>query len=362
MIPNTVSYIGHYAFYRCYGLTDMYVKAEIPPSLGINVFTSMYDTIPIHVPCGKETAYKNTEWNFFTNIIGDIPFDITMQSNDVSMGTVNIIQTNTCANDTAIIEATTNAGYRFVQWNDGNTQNPRTITVIQDTTLTAIFEALISVTLTANNPVMGSVTGEGYYIKDSTAILTAMPNTNYRFVQWNDGDTNNPCTITTIQDTTFMATFEALICVIVTANNPVMGSVTGEGYYIKDSTAILTAAPNTGYYFIQWNDGITDNPRTITVIQDTTLTAIFEVEIGIANIEAPTISIYPNPATDNIHIVLPENILHALFILYDMQGKVLIRREINNQDMVSISNLATGMYIYNVRTSKQNHTGKLIRK
>jgi hypothetical protein len=70
-------------------------------------------------------------------------------------------------------------------------------------------------------------------------------------------------------------------------------------------------------------------------------------------------SIYPNPATDNISIVLPENVHRALFTLYDMQGKALISQEVNNQENVPISNLASGMYIYHVKTEKGNYTGKL---
>jgi hypothetical protein len=72
------------------------------------------------------------------------------------------------------------------------------------------------------------------------------------------------------------------------------------------------------------------------------------------------IEIYPNPATDYIHITLPENIQHAVFTLYDMQGKTLVQQQINNQDVVLVSNLAAGIYIYNVRTDKEKQTGKLI--
>jgi hypothetical protein len=74
------------------------------------------------------------------------------------------------------------------------------------------------------------------------------------------------------------------------------------------------------------------------------------------------LAIYPNPATDNINITLPENISHAVFTLYDMQGKVLIKQEINNQETVAVNNLASGIYIYNVRTNKQSYQGKIIRK
>ena len=39
--------------------------------------------------------------------------------------------------------ATPESCYRFVAWNDGNTNNPRTIRVTQDTTLTANFERAV---------------------------------------------------------------------------------------------------------------------------------------------------------------------------------------------------------------------------
>jgi hypothetical protein len=139
-IGNSVTIIGDRAFGYCFGLTEVHVKAIDPPLLESKVF-HVPKAIPVHVPCGRETAYQNAqEWNYFTNIIGDIPFDITLQSNDDAKGSVNIIQANTCANNTAIVEAIANAGYHFVQWNDGNTDNPRTIKVTQNITFMARFE------------------------------------------------------------------------------------------------------------------------------------------------------------------------------------------------------------------------------
>jgi hypothetical protein len=72
------------------------------------------------------------------------------------------------------------------------------------------------------------------------------------------------------------------------------------------------------------------------------------------------ISVYPNPATDHISVILPENVSNAVFTLYDMQGKVLIQQNIGNQDVVSVNNLAAGIYIYSVITNKQKHIGKII--
>jgi hypothetical protein len=139
-----------------------------------------------------------------------------------------------------------------------------------------------------------------------------------------------------------------------------MGTVSGDGDYIENGAATITATANTGYRFVQWNDGNTSNPRTVTVTQNISFTAIFEQETGIANIEASAISVYPNPAKDNIHITLPENVYQAVFTLYDMQGKVLIKQNISAQDAIFVNNLAAGIYIYNVRTEQENKQGKVV--
>ena len=46
--------------------------------------------------------------------------------NDSLMGTAEVVA-NTC--DSIIIEATHNSGYAFLNWSDGDTNNPRVITL-----------------------------------------------------------------------------------------------------------------------------------------------------------------------------------------------------------------------------------------
>ncbi|MGM9745349.1 MAG: hypothetical protein ACI30H_00065 [Paludibacteraceae bacterium] len=60
------------------------------------------------------------------------------------------------------------------------------------------------------------------------------------------------------------------------SNQELWGTVTGVGDYEYGTTATLTAEPIRGCYFQQWDDGSTDNPRTIAVTADTTYTAIFD--------------------------------------------------------------------------------------
>ena len=68
-----------------------------------------------------------------------------------------------------------------------------------------------------------------------------------------------------------------------TVNTEGEGTVTGSGEYVENETAILTATPAKGYQFSQWSDGYTDNPRKITMTQDSTMIAIFTAVGGGSN-------------------------------------------------------------------------------
>jgi len=60
------------------------------------------------------------------------------------------------------------------------------------------------------------------------------------------------------------------------------GSIIGTSPQIVnhgDSTAAVTAEADTGYHFVQWSDGRTDNPRTdTTVVTDINVTATFAID------------------------------------------------------------------------------------
>ncbi len=64
--------------------------------------------------------------------------------------------------------------------------------------------------------------------------------------------------------------------ITVNSNNDAWGTVSGAGSYADGATATLTATPKEGYLFVKWQDGNTDNPRTITVTANETYTAYFE--------------------------------------------------------------------------------------
>ena len=142
-IGNSVMSIGEYAFRDCSSLTSITCEATTPPTLGSNVFYGVSTSIPVYVPCGSENIYKAAYgWNEFTNIQEpQVEYAIQVSTSNSQMGTA-IVNYNSCAGNQ--ITATANVGYYFVQWSDGNTDNPRTLTLTQDTVLTAEFLQMYS--------------------------------------------------------------------------------------------------------------------------------------------------------------------------------------------------------------------------
>ena len=53
------------------------------------------------------------------------------------------------------------------------------------------------------------------------------------------------------------------------------GTVSGGGTYASGTVIELLATPNAGYEFVEWSDGVTANPRTVTVTSDKNFTAQF---------------------------------------------------------------------------------------
>ena len=79
----------------------------------------------------------------------------------------------------------------------------------------------------------------------------------------------------------------------VASNNEAYGTVSGSGTYAEGTSATITATPANGYHFVSWDDGNTDNPRTVTVNTNLNFIAIFEQD---AFQECDTVTSFPwNP-------------------------------------------------------------------
>lgn len=179
--------------------------------------------------------------------------------------------------DTIVLIATPITGYEFISWNDGNTENPRTLVVTENQTYTAQFDIIQHVVTTVVTPEgSGTVEGGGIYPYGETVTLTAQNNTGYIFKMWSDEVFDNPRQVVVDRDTTYTAVFSPLQYTITTGSDPEEGGVVeGGGSYPYGEPVTLTARPANNYSFLCWQDGITSNPRNIIVTGDATYKALF---------------------------------------------------------------------------------------
>ena len=135
----------------------------------------------------------------------------------------------------------------------------------------------------------GSITGDSpqtvNYGSDGTAV-TAVPDTGYYFVSWDDDSTDNPRTDTGVtSDISVTANF-AINTYTLTYTAGANGSISGTNPqtvdYGADGSAVMAVA-DSGYEFSSWSDSSTQNPKT-----DTGVTANVSV-MAIFTATAPTI-------------------------------------------------------------------------
>lgn len=272
-IPSTVTHIGDFAFYGCDGLERIISSASIPPTISETTFEDY--TTKLYVPIGSKTRYHEADyWSNFTDLRNDGASYTIVLSTDIEKGSVS---GGGLYEDGEIvrISATPKVGYLFARWSDGNTENPRKITVESELSLTAEFTAVCRLSVLSNDATMGTVKGSGEYAESTIVILSALPNEGFQFARWNDGSTENPRPMTVMDDTELTAEFLPLHSLSVTAD-ATTDIVEGSGEYAEGTVVILSALPNEGFQFARWNDGNTENPRPVTVMEDTELTAEFE--------------------------------------------------------------------------------------
>lgn len=85
--------------------------------------------------------------------------------------------------------------------------------------------------------------------------------------------------------------------------------------------------------------------------------------IAIEEVSESVLSIYPNPASDNVNIQLPEVGGKFSLAVFDLNGKQLMKREISadsSEYTLNVSNLAPGMYLVSLFNNEGAYTGKIV--
>ena len=212
-------------------------------------------------------------------------------------GTVNTTGGDYSEGKSVTITATANAEYQFVNWSNGSTQNPLTVTVMSDQVLTANF-IKVKYNLLLSTKGEGTIvqelisSGRTEYNSGSVVRLTAVPAVGYSFTGWTEDitSTSNPLEVDITSAKTIKAVFDLIVVnlqIELEGEGEVLQEVVGADRstnYNYGDTIKLTAQPVEGFDFISWSGDIGDldpkqNPLEITLTESRTIKANFDYEL-----------------------------------------------------------------------------------
>ena len=246
------------------------------------------------------TAYFNKMCSITTAVTPSGSGTVTGAGTYAVGTTVTLTATSSNSND-----------YQFKRWSDGNTQNPRTVTVSSDAHYVAEFGKMFDVKICirdmrsgnvlSSNPsscVYGTATGAGRYMEGSTVQLRAIPGL-YHFSGWDirtpyKANYDNPRTVTVTGDVTYFADFQQ--CTTLVRAIPVTaGNASCNNTYCNVGTSVtLTATAYSGWRFDHWANGSSSNPYTFIASKSYCDTAFFvgtyKVQVQSANTAMGTVS------------------------------------------------------------------------
>ena len=144
------------------------------------------------------------------------PSDLTKQYNlTVSSGEGGSVSTagGTFPSGAQVnITATPSEGYSFSGWSNGSTDNPISVILNSNTSITANFQVIVnSYTLTVSVEEGGSVsTVGGEYEEGVEVTITAIADQGYEFIGWSNGSTEQSITLVVSSDTEITANFNSI--------------------------------------------------------------------------------------------------------------------------------------------------------
>ncbi len=190
----------------------------------------------------------------------------------------------------ADVTALPSANYMFDHWvldgSPAGSVNPISILMNSNHTLHAVF-SLINYTLSITTTAGGTTDpapGTYVYTSGSSAVVTATPDINYKFIHWEiDGSnvTDNPITVLMNKNYTLHAVFQLLTyrLTILSSTGGTTDPAPGTHTYVNGTYASVTAIPDEHYLLDYWmldgNPAGSANPISVLMTDDHTLQPIF---------------------------------------------------------------------------------------
>lgn len=87
-----------------------------------------------------------------------------------------------------------------------------------------------------------------------------------------------------------------------------------------------------------------------------------DLEVSIDKPSHKRVRIYPNPCTDQITIGFPDQKGTAMFEMFDITGKMVMKKVIASGEIIGLETINKGVYIYLLRFDNEHWPGKIIKE
>ncbi len=374
LIPTSVSSIMSGAFSKCCALKKIISKNPVAPTLdysqyctNCHPFYDVIDSVILVVPCEGIASYETTwncfsyrEWNAnntwdtitkcFNEIVPILPkWSVTTENS--LMGNVLTLHEPSCDSISITVYANADEGFRFFRWSDGSTDNPRTIELDSDTSITCVFAIQVMDSIEIHDTTFLTVHDTTYInihdttyinipVHDTTVVTDTVTLTEYVPIH----DTtyiNIPVHDTTVVTDTVMLTEyvpvhdTTYITLTDTVTNTVYDTVTNTVFdtidnYIYDTLTVTV----TDTLWLTLYDTITVHDTII--IHDT-------IVVGVDDVETVNAKIY----TSNGQIVVEGAEGNDVW-LYDVNGRVIQAIKQSDNQAIRFSIPASGTYLIKI--------------
>lgn len=166
--------------------------------------------------------------------------------------------------------------------------------------------------------------------------------------------------ISCVSSEVYMVTFE------VTSNNAgIEGAViscAGEDPMTTDADGHASMEMHTGTYeYTVIMDGYADVSGTFDVV-DAPVTVPINM-VGMNDIQAASLKLYPNPTNGNVTVELPHMVSGATAVVLDLTGKTIVAKQFESATTtLDLSAVSEGIYIIKVQNGNMLYTNKIIVK
>ena len=387
-IPSSVTSIGNGAFYACSGLTSVTIPSSVT-SIGVDAFAYCTSLTIAITPFGSDANYHNV-FSGCTNLK-----TITIPDGVTSIGNYAFYGCSWLTNVTIPSSVTSIGSYAFAECSGLTSVSiPSSVISIGDDAF-YYCSGLTSVTIS------GSVTSIGSYAfaecsgLTSVSIPSSVTSIGSSAFEGCSGLTSVtiPSSVTSIGSWAF-GYCSGLTSVTIPSSVTSIGSSAFEYCYGLTSVTIPSSVTSIGDEAFYYCSGLTSiyaypvppvdlstvysvffnvNTSTCTLyvptgskaayqaaVQWQNFTNIVEFVTAVPTVNDENINIYPNPVIDGFRIKDIEGTSELRLI--DLNGKVLLNKQVIGNEKVSLTEFPAGMYMIKLSNNGVSYQMKFIKK